>query len=115
MKHLTLRKNGSEEAMKRLTLLKTEAMKRLTLHRCIASLLSTLYQSIQKLPNKRSKTFQDIYVKAKTMMFFGFASEIMEITNVFGNCPWNSSLLSVNIFFVKALRQRRQIREVMKR
>jgi hypothetical protein len=36
MKRLTLRKNRSDEAMKRLSCLKTEAMKRLTLHHFIA-------------------------------------------------------------------------------
>jgi hypothetical protein len=36
MKRLALRKNRSDEAMKRLTLLKNETMKRLTLHRFIA-------------------------------------------------------------------------------
>jgi hypothetical protein len=53
-------------------------------------------------------------VKAKTTIFFGFATETMEIPNFFGNCQWNSSLLCDNIFFVKALRQWRQIWEAMK-
>ncbi len=51
-------------------------------------------------------------------MFFGLATEITEITNFFGKLPLEfiaSSLLSVNIFLVKALRQWRQIREAMKR
>ncbi len=51
-------------------------------------------------------------------MFFGFVTETTEITNFFRNCPMEFitlSLLSVNIFFVKALRQGRQIWEVMKR
>jgi hypothetical protein len=37
------------------------------------------------------------------MMFFGFATETTEITNFFGNCQWNLSLLCINIFFVKAM------------
>jgi hypothetical protein len=40
-------------------------------------------------------------------MPFGFAMETKEVTNFFGNC--------VNIFFVIALRQWRQIWEAMKR
>jgi hypothetical protein len=59
------------------------------------------------------ETEQNTYIKAKTTMFFGFATEITEITIFFGNCQWNSSLLCVNIFFVKAFRQWRQIREAM--
>ncbi len=62
MKRLTLRKNRSDEAMKRSTLLKngSDEVFNASSSRFIASSLSTLYKSIQKLPNKQSKTFQDI-------------------------------------------------------
>jgi hypothetical protein len=36
-------------------------------------------------------------------MLFGFATETTEIMNFFGNCQRNSSLLCINIFFIKAL------------
>jgi hypothetical protein len=51
-------------------------------------------------------------------MFFGFATEITEITNFFGNCHWNLWLhrfYALIFFFVKALRQWSHIREAMKR
>ncbi len=51
-------------------------------------------------------------------MFFGFAPEITEITIYFGNCQWNSWLhhfYALILFFVKALRQWRQIQEAKKR
>jgi hypothetical protein len=54
----------------------------------------------------RHETGQNIYVKAKTSMFFGFASETTEIMNFFSKLPMEfiaSSLLCVNIFYVKAL------------
>jgi hypothetical protein len=62
MKRLTLRKNRSGEAMKRLTLLKTEAMKRLTLHRLASSLHRCQHYISQyrNRQNKQGKTFQDI-------------------------------------------------------
>ncbi len=93
-------------------------MKRLTLHRLASSLhrcqhLINPYRNRQINREKRSKT----YVKAKTTMFFCFATEITEITNFFWKLPLEfiaSSLLSVNIFFFKALRQWRQFREAMK-
>jgi hypothetical protein len=42
-----------------------------------------------------------VYVKAKTTMFFGFATETTEIMNFVGNCQWNSLLHRFNglIFF----------------
>jgi hypothetical protein len=57
------------------------------------------------------------YVKAKTMMFFGFAIETMEIMNYFWKLPMEFIallLLCVNNFFLKALWQWRQIREAIK-
>jgi hypothetical protein len=58
------------------------------------------------------------YVKAKMTMFFGFATEITEIMNFFGNRQWNSSLhhfYALIFFCIKALRQWRQIQEALKR
>jgi hypothetical protein len=43
---------------------------------------------MQKSPKNRAK-LSNTYVKAKRTMFFGFAMETKEITNVFGNCQWN--------------------------
>jgi hypothetical protein len=45
-------------------------------HRFIASSQLTLYKSMQNY----HETEQNTYVKAKTMMFFNFATEITEIT-----------------------------------
>jgi hypothetical protein len=93
MKHLTLHRLAS--LLRRFIAL---------LHRFIASSLSTLYKSMKKLPENRAQ-LSSTYVKAKTMMFFGFASEI---TNFWGNYLWNSSLhrfYALIYFFVKALRQ----------
>jgi hypothetical protein len=80
-------------------------MKRLTLHRLASSLhrfvalsLSTLYMSMQKLPKNNAK-LSNTYVKAKTTMFFGFATKNTEFL---GKLPLGfnaSSLLFVNIFF----------------
>jgi hypothetical protein len=104
MKRLTLRKNRSYEAMKRLTrCLKTEAMKRFiaSLHRFIASSLSTLYKSIQKSPNKQSKTFQDI-CKGKDDDVFWLCHGNYGNNKFFWKLPLEfiaSSLLSINIFF----------------
>jgi hypothetical protein len=67
---------------------------------------------------KNSAKVSNTHVKAKTTMFFGFVTEAMEITNFFWKLQMEfiaSSLQSVNIFFVKALRKWRQIQEVMKR
>jgi hypothetical protein len=122
MKRLTLRKNRSNEAMKRLALLKNwsdEAFNASSPH-FIASSLHCCQHYINPYRNRqinRAKHFKT-YGKAKTTMFFGLATEITEITNFFWKLPFEfiaSSLLSVNIFFVKALRQWRQIREAMKR
>jgi hypothetical protein len=92
-------------------------MKRVMLHRFIASLLhhfitSSLhrcqhYISTQKSPKNRAK-LSNIYVKAKAMMFFGFATETTKRTNFWGNCHWDSSLHRFFAFiflFVKAFRQ----------
>jgi hypothetical protein len=54
-------------------------MKRFTLH-CLASSLHRCQHYINRCRN-RHKTGQNTYVKAKTTMFFGFATETMEITN----------------------------------
>ncbi len=100
-------------------------MKRLTLHclasslHCfIASSLSTLYISNAEIVLKLGKTFGNTYVKAKTTMFFSFATTSTNIMNSWGNCQWNSSLhrfYALIFFFLKALRQWWQIREAMKR
>jgi hypothetical protein len=77
------------------------------LPRFIASSLATLYKSMQKSLQNRAK-LSNTYVKAKTTMFFGFATEITEITNFFGNCQWYLWLhrfYALAFFFVKALRQ----------
>jgi hypothetical protein len=84
------------------------------LHR-LASSLSTLYKSMKKSPENGAK-LSNTYVKAKTTMFFSFATEI---TNFLRNCRCNSSSLlhrfsALIFFFCKALRQRWQIREAMK-
>ncbi len=98
--------------MKRLTLLKNwndEKFNASSLHRC---------QNYINPCRNRQETEQNTYTKAKTMMFFGFATESREITIFFWKLPMQfiaSSLLCVNISFVKALRQWRQIREAMKR
>ncbi len=119
MKRLTLRRNHSDEAMKRLTMLKNwsnEAFNA-SLPRFIASLLSTLYMSMQKLPKNRAK-FSQKYVRAKTMMFFSFATETMKNNKFLGKLPLGfiaSSLLCITFLFVKALRQWWQIRGAMKR
>jgi hypothetical protein len=111
MKRLTLRTNGSDEAMKRLTKLKIEAKKRLMLHRLASSLhriiaVNTIY-TMQKSPKNK-------YVKAKTKMFFSVA---MKNNKFLRKCQLDSSLhrfYALIFFFVKALRQRWQIREAMK-
>jgi hypothetical protein len=108
MKRLTLLKNWSDEALNASS------------PRFIASSLHRCQHYINPYRNRqinRAKPFKT-YVKAKTTMFFGLATEITEITNFFWKFALEfiaSSLLSVNIFFVKALRQWRQIREAMKR
>jgi hypothetical protein len=63
---------------------------------------------MQKSPQNRAKHI----CKAKTTIFFGFAKDI----RIFWKLPMEfiASLLCINIFFVKALRQRRRIREVIK-
>jgi hypothetical protein len=99
--------------MKRLMLRKkTVAMKGLMLLNCfIAS--STLYKSMQKLPQNRAKHI----CKGKDDDVFRLYTETTEITNFFGKLPMEmiaSLLQCVNIFFVKALKQWRQIWEAMK-
>jgi hypothetical protein len=72
---------------------------------------------MQKSP-LNSAGLLNTYVKAKTTMFFGFAMEITKIYKVMFKLPIQiivSSLLCVDIFVVKALRQWRQIWKVMKR
>ncbi len=94
-------------------------MKRLTLHR-LASSLHRCQHYINPCRN-RHKTGQNCpntNVKAKTTMFFDFARENTEKTNSFWKLSMEFialSLLCVNIFFVKALRQWWQNREAMKR
>jgi archaellum component FlaF (FlaF/FlaG flagellin family) len=74
---------------------------------------STLYKSMQKLPQNRAKHI----CKGKDDVVFRLSMETTEITNFLRKLPMEmiaSMLLCVNIFFVKALRQWRQIREAMK-
>ncbi len=78
MKRLMLRRNCSDEAMKR-----------------------TLYMSMQKLPTNRAK-LSHTYVKAKTTMFFGFATETTKNNEFLGILPLAfiaSSLLCAQISF----------------
>ncbi len=102
--------------MKRLTLLKNwnnEAFNASSLHLFIASSLHRGQHYINSCRNFH-KTEQNTNVKAKAMMFFGFATEI---TIFFWKLPMEfiaSSLLCVNIFFFKALRQWGQNKEAMK-
>jgi hypothetical protein len=73
-------------------------MKRLLLQH-LASSLSTLYKFMQN----RYKTGQNTYVKAMTLMFFGFVTEITFFF-LFRKLAIEfiaSSLLCVNIFFLK--------------
>jgi hypothetical protein len=105
MKHLTMLKNWSNEAFNASS------------PRFIASSLSTLSMSMQKLLKNRAK-LSHTYVKAKTMKFFGFATETTKNYEFFGNCHWESSLhrfYALIFLFVKGLRQWWQIREAMKR
>jgi hypothetical protein len=58
---------------------------------------------MQKSP-ENSAGPSDTYVKAKTMKFFGFATEITEIQDFFWKLPMQiiaTSLLCINIYFVK--------------
>ncbi len=96
-------------------------MKRSSFH-CFASSLhcfitvNTIYVHAE-IVLKLGKTLGNTYVKAKTTMFFSFATASMKITNFLGNYQWNSSLhcfYALIFFFVKALRQWWQIREAMK-
>jgi hypothetical protein len=57
-------------------------MKRLTLYRFIA--VNTLYIHAE-ITIYRAK-LSNTYVKAKTMMFFGFATETTKRKKNFGNC-----------------------------
>jgi hypothetical protein len=103
MKRLTLRRNRSDEAMKRLRMLKNlnNEVFNASLPRFIASSLSTLYMSMQKLPKNRAK-LSHTYVKAKMTMFFGFATETMKNNAFLGILPLGfiaSLLLCVNISF----------------
>jgi hypothetical protein len=121
MKRLTLIKTRSDEAMKRLTTLKNWSNEgfNASLPRFIASSLSTLYIYVHaEIVLKLGKTLGNTYVKAKTTMFFSFATASTKITNFLGNCQWNSSLhrfYALIFFLVKALRQWWQILEAMKR
>jgi hypothetical protein len=68
---------------------------------------------MKKLP-LNSAGLSNTYVKGKTTKFFSFATERY---NLFLKLPMKivaSSILCINIFFVKELRQWRQIREAMK-
>jgi hypothetical protein len=95
-------------------------MKRLTLHRLassprfIASWLSTLHKFMQKLPLNRAKHI----CEGKDNDVFRLCYGNYGNTEFFGKLPMEfiaSSLLCVNIFFVKALRQWKQIWEAIKR
>jgi hypothetical protein len=80
MKRVMLRKNRSDEVMKCLPLLKNwsdEAFNASLLLRCQHYI--NPYRNRQINRAKLSKT----YVNAKMTMFFGFATEITEITNFF--------------------------------
>ncbi len=106
-------------AMKRLTILKNWSNEALNASspRFIASSLSTLYKSMQKSPINRPK-LSNTNVKAKTTMFFGFATENTEKQIFFGYGQWNSLLhrfCSLIFFIIKALRQWWRIQEAMKR
>jgi hypothetical protein len=62
---------------------------------------------MQKSPKNRAK-LSKTYVKAKTMMFFGFATETTKNNDFLGKLPLGSiasSLLTLIFLFVKALRQ----------
>jgi hypothetical protein len=102
--------------MKRLTLLKyrSDETFNASLPRFIALSLSTLYKVMKKLPFN-SAWLSNTYGRGNTTKYFAFATEI---DNLFLNCQSKSSLHRFNaliFFFVKVLRQWRQIREAMKR
>jgi hypothetical protein len=94
-------------------------MKRLTLH-CLASSLHCCQHNIYPCRN-RIKTGQNYWqhiCKGKDDYVFQLCYGKYEINEFWGKLPMEfiaSSLLSVNIFFVKALRKGWQIREAMKR
>ncbi len=110
MKRLTLRRNRSDEAF--ITMLKNwsdEAFNALS--------LSTLYISIEKSPKNRAK-LSNTYERQRRLCFSALLRKIRKITNFGGNYHWESLLhrsYSLIFFFVEALRQWWQIREVMKR
>ncbi len=82
--------------------------------RFIASSLSTLHKFMQKFPLNRAKHI----CEGKDDNVFPFCYRNYGNTEFFWKLPMEfiaSSLLCVNIFFVKALRQWRQIWEAMKR
>jgi hypothetical protein len=75
-------------------------MKRLTLHRFIA--VNTIYVHAEKKLLKNRAKLSHTYVKAKTTMFFGFATETTKNNEFWGKLPLGiiaSSLLCVNISF----------------
>ncbi len=122
MKRLTLRKNRSDEAIKRLTMLKnwSDEAFNASSPRFIASSLHRCQHYIFpcRTRQKNSAKVSNTYVKAKTTMFFRLCYGNYGNNEFFWKLPMEfiaSLLLSVNIFFVKALRQWRQIREAMKR
>jgi hypothetical protein len=95
MKHITLLENWSDKAFN-------------------ASSLSAFYKSMQKSPQNRAKRI----CKGKDDNVFQLCYGHYGNNKFFGKLPMEfiaSSLLCVNIFFIKALRQWRQIREAMKR
>jgi hypothetical protein len=121
MKHLTLRRNRSNEALIRFMMLKNwsdEAFNASSPH-FIASSLSTLYISTQKSPKNRAK-LSNPYVKAKTKMFFGFATKTTKNNEFLGKLPLGiiaSLLLFVNIIFrwsIKAMMANSGSDEAMK-
>ncbi len=87
MKRLALRRNRSDEAMKRLTLHRLAS----SLHRFIAVNNIYVHAEIAKNRTKLPNT----YVKAKTTMFFGFAAETTKNNKCFGKLPlgFNASLI----------------------
>jgi hypothetical protein len=85
-----------------------------SLHRFIASSLSTLHKSMQKLVLNRAKHI----CEGKDDDVFQLCYGNYENNEFCWKLPMEfiaSSLQCVNIFFVEALRQWRQIREAMKR
>ncbi len=94
-------------------------MKRLTLHR-LASLLHRCQHYICLCRNcqKTGQNSSTHMWRQRRWCFLTLLLKLQKITNLLGNCHWDSSLhrfYALIFLFVKVLRQWWQIREAMKR